>query len=298
MSFGTPKGFWRSTIHIILIDIHAPLKQNSFFLHFIVSIMSGFDYTGLKSSLQNFINARGDAALTAAFGTVSSFDDASLDNASEAVIRTSKLVTSQGVSFSGGFKQGVSFLAEFVPLVSKGGAPITAEDGTDGELVGGIVLLLSPLTNQAFCRGTLTVRQGPGTKRYTTQRAVTFLRAALGELDATGAKTPLAHLEPADLTPVQLALAALFLRTATFEDLKKIDCIILRSVIEPISEEDISSFKATLKSDAVESTVRRNLESRQTIHRRLLVALMSMVGASPADIPAELSQIRASGIFN
>lgn len=186
--------------------------------------MFAYNYSALKTSLQTFVTSGGDNTLA-----------------------TAKMVTSQAESFSGGLKQAVSLLAALVRLVFTGGSAVTAEDITDGELSGGIVLLLSPLTNQAHCRGTLTVRQG--TKCYTTQRAVTFF------------------LEPADLTPVQIALAALYLRTATFSNLKSIDGLVLKSILDPVTEEDFASFKQTLKSNAVESAVRRNLEARLSIHR-------------------------------
>lgn len=79
-----------------------------------------------------------------------------------------------------------------------------------GELIGGIVLLLSPLTNQAYCRGTLTARQGATLKIRQISSKRPQRRALFWHFS-----TPLAQLEPADLTPVQIALAALYLRSAT-----------------------------------------------------------------------------------
>ena len=129
-----------------------------------------------------------------------------------------------------------------MPLAGNGGTTLTVDDTTNGHLLGGLVVMLGQVTNKAI----------------QLQRAVTWLRDVFGTTDATSSK----------VTRGQLCLAARFLRTGTTDELNAMDCLIWRTICDPISEEDVDSCKETLKSDAVSSAVRRNLENRQRIIHR------------------------------
>ncbi|OLQ00510.1 Cell division control protein 73 [Symbiodinium microadriaticum] len=111
----------------------------------------------------------------------------------------------------------------FVPLAGNGGTTLTVDDTTNGHLLGGLVVMLGQVTNKAI----------------QLQRAVTWLRDVFGTTDATSSK----------VTRGQLCLAARFLRTGTTDELNAMDCLIWRTICDPISEEDVDSCKETLKSD-------------------------------------------------
>ena len=257
---------------------------------------AAFDYSAIQAKLSAFVASTGDTVYQSSKTVVDGFTDAQLDNASEAVKETTKRVTTQAVSFASLYKSSVQFLGGFVPLVEGGGERLTVDNQNDGELLGGLVVTLGPITNLSYARGTMTIRCGA--RRFTSQRAVTWLRDIFGTTDSSGNRTPLTALEPADITPVQICLAALFLRTGSMDELKALDCLILKTIVGPISDEDIASFKETLKSEAVESAVRKNLENRQKIIREVFVAVLSMVGADPVGLPAEVAAIRQAGLVS
>ncbi len=176
--------------------------------------------------------------------------------------------------------------------VSTGGSAVTAKETTDGELIGGIVLLLSPAHDPpAHCRGSLTVRQG--SKRYTTQRDVPQECSWWGWFSR----------DQIAVSPAQTCQTSQLCQKCT-RSVVRIGRLPSETSSQPIAWFEkihpgpgfwggcCASFKQTLKSDVVESAVRRNLEARQSIHPRFDDG--SDVGRGRVTV----RQIRSAGLFS